>query len=223
MRKPTLFIAEDHEVVGIGLRQLFEEEFEVYGPHADGATLNDVLAQVHPSILILDLTLQHRNGMYLIDTVRARFPATRIVVYTTYADFDLMEEARRRGADGYVGKDAGAEELRRALRAVLGGDSWFSDLIRPPKRRARGSGPHAAAIARLTTRRQEILALLGEGLTTTEIAKRLEMAERTVYWHRSMIRKALGIASEEDLARTAAVWLRAVRQAEATAPGSRRR
>jgi hypothetical protein len=49
------------------------------------------------------------------------------------------------------------------------------------------------------------------------------MAERTVYWHRSMIRKALGIASEEDLARTAAVWLRAVRQAEATAPGSRRR
>ncbi len=223
MPKPVVLLAEDHEVVGIGLRHLLEEDFEVHGPHADGSTLVQVLGEVRPDILVLDLSLKGRNGMFLMDDVLRLDPRIRIVIYTTYADFDLMEEARRRGASGYVGKDAGVAELQRALAAVRDGETWFSELIRPPRRRALGSGPHAAAIAKLTSRRQNLLALIGEGLTTAEIATRLDMADRTVYWHRSMIRKALGVEGDEALARIATVWYQAARQAEASAPLSKDR
>lgn len=223
MRKPIVLLAEDHEVVGIGLRHVLEDDFEVYGPHADGSTLVQVLGEVRPDILVLDLSLKGRNGMFLMDDVLRRDPRIRIVIYTTYADFDLMEEARRRGASGYVGKDAGVAELQRALAAVRDGETWFSNLIRRPRRRALGSGPHASAIAKLTNRRQELLALIGEGRTTGEIAVQLDMSERTVYWHRSMIRKALGVEGDEDLARIAAVWYQAARRAETSAPMSKGR
>lgn len=223
MRKPRVLLAEDHEALGIGLRQVLQDEYEVYGPHANGNTLVQVLGEVRPDILVLDLSLKGRNGMFLMDDVLRRDPRIRIVIYTTFADFDLMEEARRRGASGYVGKDAGVAELQRALGAVRDGETWFSELIRPPRRRARGTAPHAAAILKLTSLRQELLALIGEGLTTAEVATRLDMAERTVYWHRSMIRKALGIESDEALARIAAVWYQAARQAEASAPLSKGR
>ncbi len=215
MRKPVLFLAEDHEVMGLGLRALFEADFEVYGPHGDGATIVDLVSRVRPFLLVLDLSLPNRNGMYLIEEVLQRSPDTRILVHTMYADFDLMEEARRRGAHGYVGKDSGAQELLRGVTAIRQGETYFSPLIRPPKRRAGGAGPHSAAITRLTRRRQEILGLIGDGLTTDQICRRLGVAERTVYWHRGIIRRELGIQTEEDLAREAAVWRQAMRAAEA--------
>lgn len=221
MPKPKVFLAEDHDVVAIGLRQVLSDEFEIYGPHADGNTLVEIVGQVQPDFLVLDLSLKGRNGMFLMDDVLRRCPRVRIVIYTTHADFDLMEEARRRGASGYVGKDAGVAELQRALVAVRAGGTWFSEFIRPPRRRALGTGPHGPAIAKLTTLRQEVLALLGEGRTTREVAVQLDMSERTVYWHRSMIRKALGVTADEDLARIAAVWYQAIRQAEASAPLSK--
>lgn len=218
MRKPVLVIAEDHEVVGVGLRHLLDADFEIHGPYADGRTLLEIIEPLQPDLLVLDLSLRGGNGMYLMDRIWQRSPATRIVIYTTYADYDLMEEAKRRGAAGYVGKDAGVAELRRALDEVDDGGTWFSPLIVQPKIRARGAGPHAAAIAKLSSRRQALLALVGEGLTTAEIAERLDMSERTVYWHRYMIRKALDVEADEDLPRIAAVWNQAARKAEAAVP-----
>lgn len=213
MPKPLVFIAEDHEVMGLGLRALLEGDYEVYGPHADGSTLLDMLSLVRPDILVLDLSLPGRNGMYLIEEVLERRPQTRIIIHTMFADHDLMDEAKRRGAHGYVGKDAGAQELLRALEAVCDGEEYFSPLITRPKSRPK-VGPHGVAIGRLSGRRQEILQFIGEGLSTEEIAARLGVTERTVYYHRTEIRKVLGLENEEDLPRVAAVWLQALKGAE---------
>jgi len=222
MRKPIAFIAEDHEVMGMGLRALLEAEFEVYGPHADGAQVAAMVSRVRPELLVLDLSLPNANGMYLIEQVRKLSPETKIIVHTMFADHDLMEEARRRGAHGYVGKDAGAQELLRGIAALTEGDTYFSPLIRRPSKRPRVDGPHGVAIAQLTDRRQLILRLIGEGLTTEEIARELGVTERTIYWHRSQIRQGLGVESEEDLTRVAVLWRQAMRVAEAEAdPGSR--
>lgn len=213
MRKPIVFIAEDHEVMGLGLRALLEAEYEVYGPHADGSQVAAMVAKVRPDLLVLDLSLPNGNGMYLIEDVRRRSPGTRIVVHTMFADWDLLEEARRRGAHGYVGKDAGAQELLRAIAAIREGGTYFSPWIRRPTKRPRVDGPHGVAIAQLTDRRQLILRLIGDGLGTEEIARQLGVTERTIYYHRGQIRKALGVESEEALTRVAVLWRRAVEEA----------
>ena len=212
MTRPVVFVAEDHEVTGLGLRALLEKEYDVYGPHADGATLVMMVALIRPAILILDLSLPGRNGMYLIEPVLAACPRTRIIIHTMFADHDLMDEARRRGAHGYVGKDAGAEELLRALEAVRDGADYFSPLIKKPRNTPR-VGPHGVAIARLSERRRLILQLIGEGLSTEQLAVRLGVTERTIYYHRAEIRKTLGLENEEDLPRVAAVWLQTLRAA----------
>lgn len=218
MPEPTVLLAEDHEVMGLGLRALLEKEFKVYGPHADGATLADTVATLQPDLLVLDLSLRHRSGMSLIEEIRQRAPDTRILIHTLFADHDLLEEARRLGAHGYVGKDAGSSELLRGIEAIREGLTYFSPLIRRPTGGGRVDAPYATAIAGLTDRRQYILELIGEGLSTEEVAARLGVTERTIYYHRSLIRQTLGVESEEALERVAVLWRQAVK-ASATPTG----
>ena len=205
-RKPIVFLVEDHELIGVGVRSLFEDEWEVYGPHSDGATVPLVVEVLKPALVILDLGLPNRNGMYLIEEIRAKSPASRIVIHTMYADYDLLMEARQRGAHGYVGKDAGVEELKKAVKAVAQGRTYFSPLIVPPRVRKGPVDPLHNAIRRLSQRRRRILKLIGDGLSTEEIAASLGVTERTIYWHRGVIRQGLGLESEEDLARAALLW-----------------
>lgn len=208
MAKPIVLVAEDHELVGTGMRTLLEKQFQVFGPHADGNEITGLVRTLRPDILFLDLSLLNRNGMAIIPEVRELCPETRIIVVTMYDDYYLMEEALRRGAQGYVSKSSGVASLLTAIERVRAGEVYRQpDIHRPPRMAI--TSPHAAAIAELTPRRQLILSLIGEGLTNGAIAKRLGIAVATVYWHRTHIRRALGVRSEAALARAAMIWFQA--------------
>lgn len=208
MDRPKVLLAEDHEVVGIGLRLVLEKDFQVFGPHADGSQIADIVDVLRPELLLLDLSLLNRNGMAIIPEVRLRAPETRIIVVTAYDDYYLMEEALARGARGYVTKNSGMSSLLDAIAEVQAGGVYRQPDIHRPRRSAITS-PHSAAIAELTPRRQRIILLIGEGLTNAAIAARLGISVATVFWHRTHIKRALGIRSEAELVRAAMIWFQA--------------
>lgn len=208
MDRPKVLLAEDHEVVALGLRLLLQEDFQVFGPHADGSKIADIVEVLRPELLLLDLSLLNRNGMAIIPEVRLRAPDTSIIVVTAYDDYYLMEEALARGAKGYVTKSSGVESVLDAIKEVQAGGIYRQPDIHRPRRSAITS-PHSAAIAELTPRRQMIILLVGEGLNNTAIAARLGISVATVFWHRTHIKRALGIRSEAELVRAAMVWFHA--------------
>ena len=217
MRRPIVFLAEDHEVMALGLRGLLEDEYDVYGPHGDGNQIAALVCGVRPDLLLLDLSLLNRNGIAIIPEVREGSPDTLIIVVTIYDDYFLMEEALRRGAMGFVPKSGGAAMLLDAIAKVRGGGIYRPPGLRKPPRPELTS-PHAAAIALLSPYRQEILSAIGEGLSTKVIARRMEISVATLYWHRMHIRRALGVDSEDGLARAALIWYQS-RADAANSPG----
>lgn len=168
-------------------------------------TAEGILAAVEthrPDVLLLDLSLPGRNGLELIPELLARSSATRIIVVTMHLDRVIAESSLRKGAQGFVPKDAGLEELDRAIQTVLRGETFVSTRVPASTNRVAMDASHAA-LAALTPRQHEIIRFIADGMTSTEIAKRLGLSERTVAFHRTNIRSKLGIDSEGGLLRYA--------------------
>ena len=184
-------IADDQRVVRDGLSFLLSliDGVEVVGTAADGAEAVAQVAALDPDVVLMDLRMPHMDGVEATRRVRRDHPRTQIVVLTTYADDSSVLSALRAGARGYLTKDAGAEEIGRAVHRVAHGSA---DL--DPEVQARLldmlPGEQAAATVRtgpppdgLTDRELEVLSLIAAGLSNTEIAERLVVSEATVKTH----------------------------------------
>jgi DNA-binding NarL/FixJ family response regulator len=134
--------------------------------------------------------------------LRERFPSLRILVVTMHLDRALADQAFLNGADGFIPKEAPAEELQTAIVTVLHGRHYLSPRV---PRRGFGDGMTLAdaRLERLTPRQRDVVRLLGQGKTTPEIAVLLGLSERTVEFHRAGARRALGITTEWGLVRFA--------------------
>jgi DNA-binding NarL/FixJ family response regulator len=162
---------------------------EVVGAAADGEQAAALAAELRPDVVLMDLRMPRLDGVQATRRLRDHDPEVAVIALTTYADDRSVVEALRAGARGYLTKDAGAEEIRRALEAVVGGEV----ALDPPVQRhlvdalaggAGGPGPAAPALPDgLTPREAEVLALIAEGLTNAEIAARLVVSEATVKSH----------------------------------------
>lgn len=202
MRRALVLICDDHPLVSHGLRSLLAPGFTAVGVVSDGREVIGEIARTRPDILLLDLSMPHRNGLELIPEIRAAFPAVKILVVTMHVDRALADLALQGGAHGFIPKEASAEELNGAIEAVLAGRTLIS--ARVPKRSFRdGAAVDHPALDRLTPRHHQILRLIGDGKSTSEIGAELGVSPRTVEFHRASIRKSLGIASETGLMRFA--------------------
>ncbi|HSB69449.1 MAG TPA: response regulator transcription factor [Candidatus Methylomirabilis sp.] len=208
MSQTTIVLADDHHIVRQGLRTLLEAEpeYAVVGEVADGLKVADLVEQLRPDVLVLDLMMPGLNGLEITRQVAQRSPKTRIVILSMHADEAYVLEALRHGASGYVLKDASTADVVQAVREVAAGRHYLS---RPLSERAIEAYAQKAQAATLdlydtlTTREREILQLAAESHTSTEIAARLGISPRTAETHRANLMRKLGLQSQTDLIRYA--------------------
>jgi DNA-binding NarL/FixJ family response regulator len=196
-----LLIADDHHMVVEGLRKLLEPRYKVVGVAHSGAAALKLVARQPADCLLLDLSMPQGNGLDLIAPIRAAAPDLKILIVTMFVDKALAEAALQAGADGFVPKDAGSEELQTAIVEVLAGRRYVARAAL--KRGAPSLGEEGLGLSQLTPRQRQIVELLGVGRTNAEIGEALGLTEKTITFHRTNIRRALGIPNEWGLVRYA--------------------
>lgn len=196
-----LLIADDHALVAEGLRRLLEPAHEVVGIAHNGKEVLRLVAQQPADCLLLDLSMPGGNGLDLIGPLREKAPGLRILIVTMFVDKVLAESALLAGADGFVPKDAGIQELQAAIVEVMAGRRYVARAAL--KRGAPALEEQGLGMSQLTPRQREIVGLVGEGKSNAEIAELLGLTEKTITFHRTNIRRALGIPNEWGLVRYA--------------------
>ena len=209
--RPRLILADDHHLLVESLHDALSRSFTVVGVVHDGDTLLELLPKAEAECLLLDIGLPGRNGLELLPDIRRQRPAMKVLIVTQHLDRILADAAIDAGANGFIPKDSGLEELEAAIREVLEGKRYVSPRV-PPRTQKVGHGAIHPAFAQLTPRQQEIMRLIGDGKTTADIAGITGLSQRTVGFHRSNIRKALGIDSETGLSRQAVLFRMAEQQ-----------
>jgi DNA-binding NarL/FixJ family response regulator len=191
-----ILIVEDQRIVREGLMALFEDEAEIalVGEAANGDEAVARFTSLRPDVVLMDLQMPGSDGAEATRRIRAIDPEARILVLTTYATDEFIFAALRAGAKGYLLKDASADELLAAIRAVANGQTQLS-----PSVAARlvagvgGNGPEP-----LTARELEVLRLLGQGSSNDQIAAALQIAPRTAKVHVQNILGKLGAANRTE-------------------------
>lgn len=195
-----VILVDDQELVRSGLRRILSprEGFDVVGECSDGSEAEAAVAELSPDIVVMDLRMKRVDGIEATRRLREDDGAPPVLVLTTFDDDELLSGALRAGAAGFVLKDAPAEDIIRAVRAVAAGDSWLDPSVTgrvlATYREASPAPPSPdGALEDLTPREEEVLALIGRGLANAEIAERLFISEVTVKSHVGHIFTKLGL------------------------------
>jgi len=190
-----VLIADDQRVVREGLATIVGSltDLEVVGLAANGEEAVALTAEQQPDVVLMDLRMPVMDGAAATSVIRARHPATFVVVLTTYADDESIIAALSAGASGYLTKDATRDDIRRALEAAVAGQTVLdpavqATLIQAAKAGTRAQIAPAQTAARhlpdgLTQREAEVLTLIAQGRSNSEIASDLFVAETTVKTH----------------------------------------
>ena len=216
--RARLILADDHALFVEGLTRVLRPRYDVVAVAHSGDELLELLPSTRADCLLLDLSLPGRSGLDLLPDVRSVQPELRVLIVTMHLDRVLAEASLAGGAQGFVPKDSGIEELEVAIEEVLAGRRYLSPRVPKTSHRV-ALGAKQLGFARLTPRQQEIVRLIGLGKTTAEIAAHLGLSQSTVTFHRHNIRTALGIDSEWGLIRYAVL----VQASEAEGTGHRRK
>ncbi|MER5638704.1 response regulator transcription factor [Kitasatospora sp. NPDC002227] len=186
--RPTrVLVADDQTVVREGIVMLLGllPGIEVVGAASDGEEAVRLVERHQPDVVLMDLRMPRCDGVEATRRIRAEHPGTEVVVLTTYADDDSLFPALQAGARGYLTKDAGGEEIARAIADVRSGAAGLSPQVQRrllERLSATPAGPVELPDG-LTAREAEVLALIAEGLSNTEIAQRLFVSQATVKTH----------------------------------------
>ncbi len=180
MKKITVFIVDDHYMVIEGIRSLLQNEPAIeWSGHATNASSCMAFLQRHqPQVILMDISLPDVNGIDLCREVKEKYPQVMILGLSTFNQFSYIEKMMANGASGYAIKNAGKQELLNAISAVAAGKTWLSEDVSKTLRKSADQG------ILLTRREKEILGLIAEGKTNTEIATELFISVNTVDTHR---------------------------------------
>jgi DNA-binding NarL/FixJ family response regulator len=197
MHEIKVGIVDDHSIMRQGLRAMLDREpdLRVVGDADGERTAITMVAQASPDVVLMDLKLTIDGGCEGLDLcakVAGRFPESRILVLTTFADEWLVREAIRQGAKGYVVKDVDLTELIRAIRAVYRGESAFDSRSASAVVSWLRREPDTEATKQITPREREILTMLARGLSNVAIGKRLYISDTTVKFHVTNLMHKLG-------------------------------
>ena len=190
-----IIIADDHQLLIDGLMAVLntEDNWEVLDPVNNGKQLLSRLAEEPVDLVLLDLNMPQLDGIQTLALIRERYPLIRVLVITNYNQPQLQLEIRKQGAAGYLLKNVSAISLKEAITTILQGGTCFEELLPLP------SVPDAWFLDdfmkkyQLTRREVEIIKLIGQELTTKEIADQLFLSELTVSTHRKNIMRKLDV------------------------------
>jgi two-component system, NarL family, response regulator LiaR len=199
-----LMIVDDHAIVRQGLRAIIRVTpgLELVGEAGSGREAIELAAAQRPDVILMDLVMPEMDGVAAISATKRAQPGIRVIALTTFADADLVLSAVQAGADGYLLKDVDVQELARAIRTVHGGQPYLHPEATRHLLQATARPDQPAE--RLTSREQEVLALVARGRTNRQIADALKISEKTVSVHVSNLLNKLGMASRTQAALYAA-------------------
>jgi DNA-binding NarL/FixJ family response regulator len=200
-----LLICDDQYVVREGLKAIFETDssLQVVGTAADGAEALELIPQLQPDLVLMDLKMPIMNGVQATRHIRQKYPDIKILVLTTYDADEWVFDAIRSGAAGYLLKDTQREALIVAVRDTMAGKTPVDPAVAGKLFTQVVQGtpdPQSTLIDTLTEREKEILRLLGTGLSNADIAARLYFSEGTVRNYVSSILNKLGVADRTQAA-----------------------
>jgi two-component system response regulator DevR len=205
MRKLRILLADDHEVVRLGLVTLLEDIPGITVVGEAGSARETLMAceRLDPDLVILDVRLPDQTGVEVCREITRRWPKIKVVMLTSYANDDLIAEAILAGADGYVLKQVGNEELLNAIDAVGRGEALLDPQVTQrvlQQMRHASQQLDASAFRDLTQREMEVLLLLSQGKSNQDIADSLSLSEKTVRNHVSNLLNKLGLSNRVELA-----------------------
>lgn len=184
-----VLIVDDQELVRAGLRGIVHVRygFDIVGECADGAEVATAVAEHRPDVVVMDVRMPGVDGVQATRLLRADPTAPPVLVLTTFDDDEVLAGALRAGASGFLLKGVPAEDLQRVVHTVAQGGAWLDPAVTArvlsTYRSAPVRGAVQGALAELTAREREVLAMIGQGMTNTEIAVDLVLSEGTVKSH----------------------------------------
>jgi two-component system response regulator DevR len=205
MAKQRILLVDDHEVVRLGLKSLLERhpQFDIVGEAASAREALDAVEKTHPDVVVMDIRLPGTSGIEACEEITSRFPETRVLMLTSYAEDEMLFSAIRAGASGYVLKQIGGDELVHALEAVARGEALLDPAVTQrvfQEVRRAVKEEEASAFAHLSQQEKHVLLLVSEGKTNREIAKALFLGEGTVRNYVSSILSKLGVSNRAEAA-----------------------
>jgi len=205
MSRQRILLVDDHEVVRLGLKALLERHpnFDVIGEAGSAREALDFVSSMHPDVVVMDIRLPGASGIEACEDIVQRFPETKVIMLTSYAEDEMLFSAIRAGASGYILKQIGGEDLVRALEAVGRGEALLDPAVTQrvfQEVRKAVKEEEASAFSHLSQQEKHVLLLVSEGRTNREIAKALFLGEGTVRNYVSSILSKLGVNNRAEAA-----------------------
>jgi DNA-binding NarL/FixJ family response regulator len=209
MKKARVLLAEDHVLVSEGLTKLLETDFTLVGTVTDGRALVQAVKEHTPDIAIIDISLPLLNGLEAARQIKKCEPHTKLIFLTMHAEENFVRDAFKSGGSGYVLKQSATAELVFAIKEVYQGRTYVSPSVAQsivnqaldpssiPK------DDHDSNPSSLTQRQIEILQLIAEGKANKEVAVILNLAVKTVEFHKTRIMQVLGLKTTSELTKYA--------------------
>lgn len=200
-----IILADDHSIVRQGLRSLLENKVgaKVVGEAADGRSALELTEKLFPQVVIMDVAMPLLNGIEATSQLKKRLPEINVIILSMYKEYTYVLRALRAGVSGYIVKDAVFEELTLALEAVKKGETFLSPAVSGALIGEHlSTSPAMGALARyenLSPREKEILQLMLEKKSRTEIAQILSVSPKTVDRHKENLKEKLDYETDGDL------------------------
>jgi DNA-binding NarL/FixJ family response regulator len=209
--KRRIFIVDDHPLVREGLANLInqQDDLTVCGEAEDAAQALAGIGVARPDLALIDISLKTASGLELVKDLGVHFPLVALVVLSMHDELLYAERSLRAGARAYVMKRETTKDVLTAIRQVLGGDVYVSERVVNAMARRLGSSRKAATgspVEQLSDRELEIFRLLGQGLTTSQIAADLHLSLKTVQAYCARAKEKFGVNSLSELLRAAIRW-----------------
>lgn len=210
-RRKRLLIVDDHPIVRRGLGELLGRELDL--EIRDGAdNVADAMKDVEtflPDLVVVDMSLNDGSGIEVITQIKARYADIKTLAWSMFDEKVFAERALQAGAMGYVNKKEPIESMVHAVRQVLEGDIYLSpEMTSRLLHRACGTGaPEGDPIKRLTNRELQVFQMLGNGMTTKQIGRKLALSPKTIEAHRENIKTKLDLKNAAELSRHAVQWV----------------
>ncbi len=205
-----ILLVDDHQMMRDGLRAILsaKEGIVVVGEADDGRKALEAAQELNPDVVVMDVGMPEMNGIEASRRILRELPQVKVIALSTHADKRYVLNMIAAGAAGYVLKEAAGEDLVRAVEAVCRGEHYLSPQItgvvfEPMLGRVPRKSPEGGGYEVLGAREREVLQLLAEGLTSKEIAARLELSTKTIETHRRNISQKLGLKSIAELTKYA--------------------
>lgn len=200
-----IVIADDHELIREGVKKIVRScaDVRIVGEAADLAKTIALVGQHAPDVVVLDISLPDYDGLEGLAELRRRFPAQKVVMLSMYEEERYAVNALRAGAAGYVTKSMAAEELLRAMRQVVAGETYIGPRLADQMARQALAPAAAPSHHSLTARETEIVALIGAGMQVKQVAAELGISISSVNTYRTRVFRKMGLNSNAALIRYA--------------------